>query len=99
MRCRSQNACSGKATSGCLLCFGGAGFARALLQGNLVDELQLFVNPGVAGAGTQIFDATQARTRFRAIDAAAYTCGIVVTGSRSAHQRRRLGERVRPRRR
>jgi dihydrofolate reductase len=64
---------------GDLICFGGAGFAKALLQRNLVDELQLFINPGIAGAGTQIFDETLASTRFHAIDAATYACGMIVT--------------------
>jgi len=34
---------------GDLVCCGGAAFAKALLQHDLVDELELFTNPGVAG--------------------------------------------------
>ena len=33
------------AAEGHLVCFGGAGFVSALLRNELVDELQLYVNP------------------------------------------------------
>ncbi|MBX3620512.1 MAG: dihydrofolate reductase family protein [Rhizobacter sp.] len=58
-----------------IICFGGVGFAGALLEAGLVDEVQLYVNPVVLGAGRSIFG--QAR-RWRLIDATAHGCGIVV---------------------
>ncbi|MDT5015780.1 MAG: hypothetical protein QOD39_1940 [Mycobacterium sp.] len=64
---------------GDLLCFGGASFANALLRSNLVDEMQLFTNPGLAGAGHRIFDASLATSTYDAIGSTAYKCGIVVT--------------------
>ncbi|MCU1616326.1 MAG: deaminase, partial [Frankiales bacterium] len=44
-----------KEAPGDLVCFGGAGLATSLLRHDLVDELQLFINPGFAGSGTRIF--------------------------------------------
>jgi dihydrofolate reductase len=64
---------------GDLFCFGGATFAKALLQHDLVDELELFTNPGVAGSGTAIFDASMIHHRYRGVASAVYACGIVVT--------------------
>ena len=64
---------------GDLLCVGGAAFARALLQHDLVDELELFTNPGAAGSGEAIFDASMTHLRYRGVASTAYACGIVVT--------------------
>jgi dihydrofolate reductase len=60
---------------GDIICFGGVGFAAALLEAGVIDELQLYINPSVVGAGRSIF--RQAR-RLQLIDATAYDCGIVV---------------------
>lgn len=60
---------------GDIICFGGVRFARALLAADLVDELQLYVNPTVIVAGSSIF--REAR-QMRCIDAVSYDCGIVV---------------------
>src|SRR5512139_2270907 len=38
-----------------IICFGGVRFAGALLEADVVDELQLYVNPAVVGAGRSIF--------------------------------------------
>jgi dihydrofolate reductase len=64
---------------GDLICFGGAGLATSLLHRDLVDELQLFINPGFAGSGTQIFDSSLTTRRYDIGGVAAYRCGIVVT--------------------
>jgi dihydrofolate reductase len=69
---------AGEQAGGDLLCFGGAGLANALMRGDLVDELQLFINPGFAGAGRRIFDASMVTRHYRPADATAYGCGIVV---------------------
>jgi dihydrofolate reductase len=63
---------------GDLICFGGSEFAASLLRERLVDELQLYVNPGLAGAGHRIFDASMADQSWKAIDATGYDCGIAV---------------------
>jgi dihydrofolate reductase len=65
-------------TSGDLVCFGGAGFVNAALRRDLVDELQLFINPGIAGAGTRIFDSSMTTRSYELADAVPYECGIVV---------------------
>ena len=59
-----------------ILCFGGAGFASALVAEGLVDEYQLFVNPSVVGEGLSIF--RQAPQGLRLIGSTAYACGVVV---------------------
>jgi dihydrofolate reductase len=62
-------------TGGDIICFGGTSFAAGLLDADVVDELQLYVNPHVVGEGDSIF--SQARA-LQCIDATAYPCGIVV---------------------
>lgn len=57
--------------------FGGAGFASALIAAGLVDELQLFINPAVLGAGRRIFDQGGFRN-LRLLGSKAYVCGMVV---------------------
>lgn len=64
---------------GDLLCFGGTGLGAALIQAGLTDEIQLFVNPGIAGEGERIFSAAVADLRLRPAGAEAYECGVVVT--------------------
>jgi dihydrofolate reductase len=68
-----------RAIQGDLVCFGGAGFVSDLLRHYLVDELQLYINPGVAGSGTRIFDDEMVGKRYQLIDAVPTTCGIIVT--------------------
>lgn len=60
---------------GDIICFGGVRFASALLEADVVDELQLYVNPSAVGSGQSIF---QQPRRLQCIDAAAHGCGIVV---------------------
>ena len=44
----------------------------------LVDELQLYVNPGVAGEGSRIFDRTMATEKYQLANAIPTTCGILI---------------------
>jgi RibD domain-containing protein len=64
-----------------IICFGGVSFASALLDANVVDELQFYVNPYAVGAGRSIF--SRARP-LQGIDATAYPCGVVVQRYRPA---------------
>ena len=64
---------------GDVLCFGGAAFARALLQQHLVDEIELYTNPGIAGTGASIFDASMVESRYQGVASRSFACGIVVT--------------------
>ena len=63
---------------GDLLCFGGAGLANGLLSADVVDEVQLYVNPGVAGAGHRIFDPSMVGRAWQLAGAQAHDCGIIV---------------------
>ncbi|GLL02845.1 dihydrofolate reductase family protein [Dactylosporangium matsuzakiense] len=58
-----------------IICFGGAGFAGALIAEHLVDELQLYVNPAAVGAGEAIFAGHYPLTH---LDSRAYDCGVVI---------------------
>jgi dihydrofolate reductase len=68
-------------TGGDIICFGGVGFAAGLLDANVVDELQFYVNPYAVAEGRSIF--SHARP-LQCIDATAYPCGIVVQCYRPA---------------
>lgn len=62
-------------TGGDIICFGGVSFAAGLLDANVVDELQFYVNPYAVGEGRSIFSRARA---LQCIAATAYPCGIVV---------------------
>jgi dihydrofolate reductase len=64
-------------TLGAIVAFGGVRFAAALLAMDLVDELQLYVNPAALGAGAGLFDAVGFR-RLSLVGSKAYLCGQVV---------------------
>lgn len=61
-----------------IVCFGGVGFASALVREGLVDELQLFVNPIAVSDGRSIFSDARGGMRLRLLASTAYACGIVV---------------------
>ena len=69
-----------RAGAGDIICFGGVGFARALVAARVVDEYQFYVDPTAVGRGASIFRTT---TALRLIGSTSYDCGIVV--SRYAH--------------
>lgn len=66
---------------GDIICFGGVSFGAGLLEANVVDELQFYVNPYAIGSGRSIF--RQPRP-LQCIDATAYPCGMVVQRYRPA---------------
>ena len=61
-----------------ILCFGGTGFASALIENRLVDEVQLYVNPAAVGTGGTIFDSAVGGLLLDRVGSKAYDCGIVV---------------------
>ncbi|HEY9105962.1 MAG TPA: dihydrofolate reductase family protein [Roseateles sp.] len=63
---------------GDIICFGGVGFASALVAAHLVDEFQLFINPVAVGAGRSIFGARPGGVPLRLLQSTAYDCGMVV---------------------
>jgi dihydrofolate reductase len=56
---------------------GGAGLAASCFELGLVDEVELFVNPVVLGAGTPFFPAGIARTDFELLDTRTFGGRIV----------------------
>lgn len=58
-----------------ILVYGGANFVSSLLKNNLIDELNLFVNPVAIGKGMEIFGD---KTNLKLVNAKAFDCGEVV---------------------
>ncbi|MGY2873313.1 dihydrofolate reductase [Marmoricola sp. URHA0025 HA25] len=72
-----------RSDQGDAMAFGGVGFGRALVEGDLLDELQLYVNPAATGAGEPMFTGAK---RLELTGSASYACGIVVNRYRPAGQ-------------
>jgi dihydrofolate reductase len=66
-------------SGGNIISFGGVRFASALLTEGLVDELQLFINPAIIGAGKSIFENGLEGTTLRLLHSLQYVWGIVVS--------------------
>ena len=58
-----------------IVVYGGATFVASLIENNLIDELNLFVNPIAIADGLRIFHA---RTPLKLKDSTGYASGIVV---------------------
>ncbi len=58
-----------------IVVYGGATFVSALLEHDLIDELNIFVNPVVIGRGMRIF---QDRKALRLAGSTAYPSGVVI---------------------
>jgi dihydrofolate reductase len=61
-----------------IVAFGGIGLASSLIESNVVDEFQFYVNPVALGDGLTIFKETNVDTKLKLQGAQAYDCGIVV---------------------
>jgi dihydrofolate reductase len=61
-----------------LVVYGGSSFVSALIEGRLIDEYNLFVNPVALGRGVPIFARVAAAHRMRLIRALPYPSGIVL---------------------
>ena len=64
-----------------IVVYGGATFVSSLLEHNLIDELNLFVNPTAIGNGLRIFNG---RKPLKLETSKQYPCGIVVSTYRPA---------------
>ena len=64
-----------------IVVYGGATFVSSLLEHNLIDELNLFVNPTAIGNGIRIFNG---RKPLKLETSKQYPCGIVVSTYRPA---------------
>lgn len=58
-----------------IIVYGGANFVSSLIKNNLIDEMNLFVNPTAIGKGMAIFTE---RTNLKLTNSKFYECGIVV---------------------
>jgi dihydrofolate reductase len=58
-----------------IIVYGGAGFVTSLIENNLIDELNLFINPTAIGEGLRIFSG---RAPLQLESSIKYDCGIVI---------------------
>jgi dihydrofolate reductase len=58
-----------------IIVYGGAGFVSSLIENNLIDELNLFINPTAIGEGMRIF---KRKVPLELDNSTRYGCGIVV---------------------
>jgi dihydrofolate reductase len=58
-----------------IIVYGGAGFVSSLIEYNLIDELNLFINPTAIGDGMRIF---KGKVPLELDNSTRYGCGIVV---------------------
>lgn len=58
-----------------ILVYGGASFVNALIEHDLIDQLNFFVNPVAIGKGKPIFTS---RKPFTLTGSAAFPCGVVL---------------------
>lgn len=61
-----------------VIAFGGVGLAASLIEADVVDEFQFYVNPVALNEGLTIFNRTGVDTKVRLLGAQGYDCGIVV---------------------
>jgi dihydrofolate reductase len=59
-----------------IVVYGGATFVASLIEHNLIDELNLFVNPVAIADGLRVFTG---RKTLKLVAATPYPCGIVVS--------------------
>jgi dihydrofolate reductase len=62
-----------------IITFGGAGFAAALIDADLIDEFQFYTNPIALHEGLSIFKKKGIDVDFELISAQSYDCGVVVS--------------------
>ena len=61
-----------------IVAFGGVGLAASLIESNVVDEFQFYVNPVALGDGLTIFKEINVDTKLKLLEAQQYDCGVVV---------------------
>lgn len=60
-----------------IIVYGGAGFVSSLVEADLIDEYNLFVNPTAIGEGLTIFGGPRAKS-LHLSEGRAFDCGIVL---------------------
>lgn len=63
---------------GDMIVYGGGKFVASLIKENLIDELNLFINPAVIGKGLPIFQEVSEKKYYQLISTRNFDCGIVV---------------------
>ncbi len=63
---------------GDIIVYGGASFVSDLIEHDLIDEYDLFVNPAAIGKGLSIFTGREEPMRLSLSTARQFDCGIVV---------------------
>ena len=63
-------------SGGDIVVYGGATFVSSLIEHDLIDEMNFFVNPVAIGNGMRVFKRS---TRMRLTNSTAYPCGVVVS--------------------
>lgn len=61
-----------------IVVYGGATFVSSLLKHNLIDEMNLWVNPVAIGEGMTIFKGLGDKFELKQLDATPYACGVTV---------------------
>ncbi len=61
-----------------LIVYGGAGFVSSLIQNNLIDEYNLFINPAIIGKGMTIFGKINSQSNMQLLKSQTFDCGIVI---------------------
>jgi dihydrofolate reductase len=72
---------------GDILAWGGASFAQALIEANLIDEYRLVVNPVIAGGGLSIFRSFPGPIDVQLDRAQAFPTGAVLHVYTNPHRR------------
>lgn len=62
---------------GDIIVYGGAGFVSSLIEADLIDEYDLFVNPTAIAEGLTIFGGPRAKS-LHLVEGIAFDCGIVL---------------------
>lgn len=62
---------------GDIIVYGGAGFVTSLIEADLIDEYNLFVNPTAIREGLTIFGGPRAKS-LHLVEGRAFDCGIVL---------------------
>jgi dihydrofolate reductase len=61
-----------------MIAYGGVEFVCSLIEGGLIDEFNIFVNPVIIGSGMRISALLEHRQKLSLVSATPYKCGISV---------------------
>ncbi len=61
-----------------MIVYGGGQLVSALIKENLIDELNLFVNPAILGKGMPIFSEVSQKQNYRLANSKQFDCGVAL---------------------